>query len=298
MDAVGGGRMAEVVLFAEFDIDKGSTLRASFPREIPHYSPEFFADVMLPEGVHNRQEDFTIFFLNRKAATRKYEVAHGSNNAADATQDDGNEASESADSALAEGEDEEKDAVKDPLKEFMYCLSIVHTTYDTSARRGAKVKAVAICSPHKFCFAFKDVLSVAAGKLSVVKEDAEAEMILQELFDVVNAVDTSGVRNLSDMERRLLKRTVSSNGRSVAHGANAKKEMEESLFYRTHAQWHEQHIPLQFKLCSTDDQYDDGLLRKLLLRFGEQTMILYNAVLTGARVIVLGYNQPAGMVYF
>lgn len=126
-----------------------------------------------------------------------------------------------------------------------------------------------------------------------MKEDTDAREILQELYGVVNAVDTSGVRDLSDMERRLLKRTVSSNGRSGARGSNA-KGIEESLFYRTHAHWHDQKIPLQFKLCSTDDQYDDGLLRKLLLKFGEQTMILYNAVLTGARVIVLGYNQPAG----
>lgn len=145
------------------------------------------------------------------------------------------------------------------------------------------------CCWLQFCFSFKDVLSVAVGKLSAVKDDADATKILHDLYEVVNAVDTSGVRNLSDMERRLLKRTVSSNGRSGA------KDMEESLYFRTHAQWHGQKIPLQFKLCSTDDQYDDGLLRKLLLKFGEQTMLIYNAVLTGARVLVLGYNQAAGM---
>lgn len=114
-------RVAEVVLFAEFDIDKGSTLRESFPRALPHYSPEFFADVMLPEGAHNRPADFTVFFLNRKRA-----LAGAADPPADTGDDDG-----------------------DPLKEFMYCISVVHTTHDTSARRGAKVKAVAICSRHK-----------------------------------------------------------------------------------------------------------------------------------------------------
>lgn len=142
---------------------------------------------------------------------------------------------------------------------------------------------------HQFCFAFKDVLSVAAGKLAAAKDETDASAILRELFEVVNAVDTDGVRNLSDMERRLLKRTVSSNGRR-----GAAQDAEDALYFRTHATWGDQRIPLQFKLCSTDDQYDDGLLRKLLLKFGEQTMLLYNAVLTGARVIVLGYNQAAG----
>lgn len=318
----GGGRMAEVVLFAEFDIDKGSTLRESYPQALPHYSPEFFADVMLPEGVHNRQEDFTIFFLNRKNAT-KHLLATAADIPAGAGDGDviQNDVVVDSDRAITPGADAAggNNATDDPLKEFMYCISVVHTTYDTSVRRGAKVKAVAICSRHKvcvyvcvckllvctygcdihlmrmfrlvlqFCFSFKDVLSVAAGKLSAMKDDVDAMKILQDLYEVVNAVDTSGVRNLSDMERRLLKRTVSSNGRSGA------KDLEESLYFRTHAQWHDQRISLQFKLCSTDDQYDDGLLRKLLLKFGEQTMLIYNAVLTGARVIVLGYNQAAGM---
>lgn len=143
-----GGRMAEVVLFAEFDIDKGSTLRESFPNEIPHYSPEFFADVMLPEGVHNRQEDFTIFFLNRKNANNKYLLPGPHSDGKDEAHD-GESAARTSASTMAEGGSD--DARKDPLKEFMYCLSVVHTTYDTSARRGAKVKAVAICSRQKVC---------------------------------------------------------------------------------------------------------------------------------------------------
>lgn len=145
-----GSRMAEVVLFAEFDIDKGSTLRESYPQALPHYSPEFFADVMLPEGVHNRQEDFTIFFLNRKSATK-----HLLTTTADipAAADDEEEDKRSAESGSVDVPDAEAGEgakpADDPLKEFMYCLSVVHTTYDTSARRGAKVKAVAICSRHK-----------------------------------------------------------------------------------------------------------------------------------------------------
>lgn len=264
-------RMAELVLYAEFDIDKGSTLRASFPRAIPHYSPEFFADVMLPEGVHNRHEDFTIFFLNR--------LKH---------------APLEADSSDHAGQEQAGDNKPlDPLKQFLYCLSVVRTTHDTTARRGAKVNAVAVCSPHKHIFALKQVLDVAVAKLAAATSDMDPKHVLEELFQVINAVDTSGVRKLSDMERRLLKRTVTnSDGGFRALSSDA----ESSTYLHTSAKWQLQTIPLKFRMCSTDDQHDDGLLTKLLLKFGEQTMTIYNALLTGLRVIVLGYNQPAGEI--
>lgn len=273
-------RMAELVLYAEFDIDKGSTLRDSFPKPIPHYSPEFFADVMLPEGVHNRHEDFTIFFLNRlkHAPLAEAEPAKPTNEA------DGQDA----------GEDQELEKKPlDPLKQFLYCLSIVRTTHDTTARRGAKVNAVAVCSPHKHIFALKQVLDVAVTKLAAATSDMDPKLVLEELFQVINAVDTSGVRMLTDMERRLLKRTVTnSDGGFRALSSDA----ESSIYFHTSAQWQLQNIPLKFRMCSTDDQHDDGLLTKLLLKFGEQTMTIYNAVLTGLRVIVLGYNRPAGEI--
>ncbi|TMW57285.1 hypothetical protein Poli38472_003210 [Pythium oligandrum] len=251
--------VVDVVLYAEFDIDKGSTLRESYPQALAHYSPEFFADVMLPEGVHNRQQDFTIFFLNRDSKTTE----------------------------------EATDAEKDPLKEFMYCLSVVRTHHDATVRRGARVKAVALCSRQKFCFAFKNVLEVAVSKLAVAKDEAETKQVVQELYEVVNAVDSGNVRDMSDMERRLMKARIDTNS---AASLVEQKAQEEALFHHSTATWGDQKIPVRYKLCSTEDQFDDGLLRKLLLKFGEQSMILYNAVLTGQRVLVLGYNQPAGDV--
>ena len=83
-------QLAQVVLYAEFDIDKGSTLRESYPYAIDHYSPEFFADLMLPEGIHNREDDFTVFFLNRKTCLDSECISS------------------------------DKDDIK-PVREFMYC---------------------------------------------------------------------------------------------------------------------------------------------------------------------------------
>ncbi|KAL3668450.1 hypothetical protein V7S43_006533 [Phytophthora oleae] len=267
--------LAEVVLYAEFDLTKGSTLRASYPAPFAHYSPEFFADIMLPEGVHNREEDFTIFFLNRQNAHTTATI--------------------SEEEAANDTQEQTQVEVQDPLQSFMYCLSVVRTTHDTAARRGAKVTAVALCSSHKNCFALKDVLNLAVLKIVGAKSEEESENVLKELFAVVNAVDISGFRGMSNMERRLMKRTISSTGRAAANRADA-QTLEKALFFRAQATWGDIPISLQFKMCSTDDQHDDGTLTQLLHTFGDQTMVLFNAVLTGQRVIMLGYNRPAGEV--
>ncbi|CAI5733157.1 unnamed protein product [Peronospora destructor] len=264
--------LAEVVLYAEFDLTKGSTLRTSYPSPFTHYSPEFFADMMLPEGVHNRKKDFTIFFLNRLNAK------------APATQ-----VSDDPRTKLGDVQDQ------DPLQNFMYCLSVVRTTHDTAARRGAKVTAVALCSTHKSCVSLKDVLNLTVLKIVGTTNEAESEEVLKELYDVVNAIDISGVRGLSSMERRLMKRSISTTGQTLANQEDATR-LKNGLFFQTRAYWDDISVPLQFKICSTDDQHDDGTLTQLLQTFGDQTMVLFNAVLTGQRVIMLGYNRPAGEV--
>ncbi|KAI9906147.1 hypothetical protein PsorP6_013835 [Peronosclerospora sorghi] len=262
--------LAEVVLYAEFDLIKGSTLRESYPCSFTHYTPEFFADIMLPEGVHNREEDMTIFFLNRNT---KSLTLNGVNNT----------------SPTIETTDQ------DPLQNFMYCLSVVRTTHDTAARRGAKVTAVALCSTYKNCVALKNVLNLAVLKIVGARKETDSEQVLRQVYDVLNAIDMSKLRGLSSMERRLMKHTISSTGRAAADQKDASL-MENALFFRTQALWDDIAIPLQFKICSTEDQHDDGTVTQLLQTFGDETMVLFNAVLTGQRVIMLGYNRPAGEV--
>ena len=41
----------EAVIFAEFDIDKGSICRVQYPRDVG--DPGLLAELMLPEGAHN-----------------------------------------------------------------------------------------------------------------------------------------------------------------------------------------------------------------------------------------------------
>ena len=60
-------RFVEAVLFAEFDIDKGSVLRLQYPDKVSE-DEGLLAELMMPEGVHNHFQDWTIFMLNRPAA--------------------------------------------------------------------------------------------------------------------------------------------------------------------------------------------------------------------------------------
>ena len=54
------------VVLAEFDIDKGSTVRLQYPSDVPHVSPDWLAEHMIPEGAHAREMDVTYMFLNRQ----------------------------------------------------------------------------------------------------------------------------------------------------------------------------------------------------------------------------------------
>jgi hypothetical protein len=80
------------VLAAEFDIDRGSCLRHAIPCVPPGYDEQYgllifsfrsrlvseltaffssiLAELMLPDGAHNRSEDWTMFFLNREMPKR------------------------------------------------------------------------------------------------------------------------------------------------------------------------------------------------------------------------------------
>ena len=149
------------------------------------------AELMLPDQVHNRKEDWTIFFMHKDTSEEE-----------EATEDDGAEKkentkdiSESADGAqsIADvgseantadargGETEDQDQDQDEAEggegpPLIYVLNLVNTKHDSSAKRcvptrseattgitilihasgrGAYVKAMAICTRHPFLHIYK-----------------------------------------------------------------------------------------------------------------------------------------------
>lgn len=65
----GHDKLVKHILLAEFDLTTGSTLRHQYPSPVEGHEPDWFAEKMLPEGAHNREMDYTVFFLNPKSLT-------------------------------------------------------------------------------------------------------------------------------------------------------------------------------------------------------------------------------------
>ena len=55
------------ILVAEFDIDKGNTITFQYPKDTEE-DKQLLAELMLPDGVHKRDSDWTVFFLNRPSS--------------------------------------------------------------------------------------------------------------------------------------------------------------------------------------------------------------------------------------
>jgi len=140
------GPHCNFVILAEFDIDKGSVVRAQYPA--PSGIPESkLSELMLPEGAHLRDLDFTVFFL--KLSEFQGEV-HATNDADD----------------------------EDPEQDFLCCLNVVMTRKVKEARRGAVVKAMAIITRHRFYSIYKNLLMTAISDVFDGEESPDVVCIL------------------------------------------------------------------------------------------------------------------------
>lgn len=160
----------EYILVASFDIDRGSVMEHQYPAPISG-DEHMLAELMLPDQTHMRSQDWTIFFLHkdttaedearekRKAKRKRRRKRREAQEAGiDPAQlsvedggisdgDDGVEISEDLEST-----DEEEIDDGPPL---IYVLNLVNTKQDATVKRGAVVKAMAICTRHSFLHIYK-----------------------------------------------------------------------------------------------------------------------------------------------
>ncbi|KAG8914716.1 hypothetical protein FRC02_004857, partial [Tulasnella sp. 418] len=155
------------VLLAEFDIDQGSILAHQYPYPTGT-NEQLLAELMIPDGVHSHQEDWTIFFLNQTPGNTVSKLLVG---------------------------DEEEEA--DTKQELLYVLNLVRTKHDSSVRRGAVVKALAIATRYPYIQIFKNLLLIA---LEEYYQNPTVEC-LSRLFDSINAMDISLFPNLTREEK-------------------------------------------------------------------------------------------------
>ncbi|KAK3944289.1 protein mesa [Diplogelasinospora grovesii] len=205
----------EYILVASFDIDRGPVMEHQYPVAITG-DEHMLAELMLPDQAHVRNQDWTIFFLHKESndedadlwqwqkeerrnrRRRKHERAAG---IVHEYEDDGSgesdlDSQDTPDDEL-ESDDEPKGGEGPPL---VYVLNLVNTKQDKTAKRGAVVKAMAICTRHPFLHIYKPLLLLALEEYfkSPIPET------LAMLYDAVNDMDLSLMPRLSLLERHLL----------------------------------------------------------------------------------------------
>ncbi|KAH9462259.1 hypothetical protein Pst134EB_033315 [Puccinia striiformis f. sp. tritici] len=134
---------AAYVLLAEFDIDTGSGLKHQYPS--PTGTAEHvLADLMLPDGAHDRNEDWTVFFLNQTPRLTVTNNCHLENQP------------QSTPTSLHHHQQQQQQQHQTKTDhKLLYVISLVRTKKDTSVRRGAICKAMAVCSYYPYIQIFK-----------------------------------------------------------------------------------------------------------------------------------------------
>lgn len=170
-------RHVEYILVASFDIDRGPVMEHQYPEAITG-DENMLAELMLPDQAHMRNQDWTIFFLHKDTTPEEeHEEARRKESRkrrrmilrqrARGIIDEANEDPE----ALGDLDDEDNDqADDDPWDDdlstdsepeggegppLIYVLNLVNTKQDKTVKRGAIVKAMAICTRHPFLHIYK-----------------------------------------------------------------------------------------------------------------------------------------------
>lgn len=160
----------EYILVASFDIDRGPVMEHQYPVAITG-DEHMLAELMLPDQAHVRNQDWTIFFLHKDTSQEEDEEERSAkeeerrrrrrkrDRAKGVIHESDDEYEHEADDLDAEEDwDEtssEDDADSSEGPPLIYVLNLVNTKQDKTAKRGAVVKAMAICTRHPFLHIYK-----------------------------------------------------------------------------------------------------------------------------------------------
>ncbi|WWC62606.1 uncharacterized protein I303_105203 [Kwoniella dejecticola CBS 10117] len=184
-------------LLAEFDIDAGATLAHQYP--YPTGTDEHrLAELMLPDGAHLRAEDWTIFYLGQTPSSAvapmlSHESSTSISTESSATTENNRNSVMPLDRATR--------GVAGSGGGLLYVLNCVRMKEDKKMRRGAMVKAMAICTPNPYIGIYKPLLLLALEEYFL----SPSPEILARLFDSANAISTVGMPRFTRYERILLR---------------------------------------------------------------------------------------------
>lgn len=295
----------EYIITAEFHIDKGPSLLHQYPHELPGLNQlPFLPELMLPDQIHKREEDFTLFLLYRNF-TGGFQYLY-----------------------------EKKTCEPEPY--FLY--SIVMNLKDSNYKRGSIIKSLSIITKLSYFKNFKPLLLICLDEYF----NDNNLTILENLYQAINVKDfqiSSNTHNQMSMVKKLLITSVldlpihdkiyyDETFRMKLLGLNKDSLINQDLFIRKDLsfnsiiQFNNMNIPIKIPLIQLPDTIGDYLnptdlnfkpnlihllhaklgstyLNDELTIYGLQTppiIILINAILTGKRIIFLSYENSSGYI--
>lgn len=157
---------------ASFDIDRGPVMEHQYPVAITG-DEHMLAELMLPDQAHVRNQDWTMFFLHkdtsreeeaeeRKVKEQRRRKRRGRRDRAKGiiheSDDEDEDHAEGGDSDDPDWDDDSASETEPEGGEgppLIYVLNLVNTKQDKTVKRGAVVKAMAICTRHPFLHIYK-----------------------------------------------------------------------------------------------------------------------------------------------
>lgn len=286
----------ECIITAEFDADQGPKLSRVYPTpyvdrlEDLNYLPE----LMLPDQIHTRDEDYTLFLLYRNPSKGLQYVC---------------------------------DADCDPNPFFLY--TIIFNWKDGSAKRGTVVKSLSILTQLPFFEHFYPILQVA---LDLYFKSGSATILLN-LYNSLNRKPLN-VTNVSLVRKLLLTSMLDAplSAQIYSHDTfrhwifgNCEQPnlfLRKDLSYNSITTYERMDFPLKVPMFTLPDTIGDyfnptdlnfrvhlmkimkaslatNYLHGEITIYGLQTpslIILINAMITGKRVLILSYENAAGII--
>lgn len=130
------------------------------------------AELMLPDQAHARNQDWTIFFLHKdtseededkerknKESRKKRRMRKRDKAAGVINEEEGEDEEDLPEEEWDDDEEDDESSDSEPEggegPPLIYVLNLVNTKHDKSVKRGAIVKAMAICTRHPFLHIYK-----------------------------------------------------------------------------------------------------------------------------------------------
>ncbi|KAL9596962.1 MAG: hypothetical protein Q9219_005473 [cf. Caloplaca sp. 3 TL-2023] len=200
-------RHVEYILVASFHENRGPIMEHQYPGAISG-DENMLAELMLPDQAHVRKQDWTIFFLHKDSSEEDEEEegiggpskdGQATDGAIDSSRG-GSRTGMSASNAAVDMPRDQEEVEGGEGPPLIYVLNLVNTIQDTSAKRGAVVKAMAVCTRHSFLHIYKPLLLLALEEYFRMPYPDT----LAALYDAVNAMDLSLMPRLTNLERAIM----------------------------------------------------------------------------------------------